>query len=106
MSGWTQDIPAHLTRPRDQGVIEAPRVEVGHGASSWERSGRDGIIPRAIRAGGAALRRDAEVTVPAHVVIQCAPSAPAGPLARVTLPEWTQDESYAAQWARKRRDGK
>ena len=86
MSGWTQDIPAHLSRPRDQGVIDAPRVTVDSGP---------------IKAGGGRLHVDATVTVPDGVVIQCAPAAPVGPLQHVKPGAW-DGESFGVEWRRLR----
>ena len=100
MSGWTKDIPAHLSRPRDQGVIDAPRVEVDSGPSSWARSGKDGVFSAPIKAGGTRLHSDAAVTVPDGVVIQCAPAAPTGPLANVKLAPHPEDGYYMAEYRR------
>ena len=101
MSGWTPEIPAHLSRPRDQGVIDAPRVQVDSGPSSWARSGKDGVFSAPIKAGGNRLHSDAAVTVPDGMVIQCAPAAPAGPLQNVTPVAW-DGESFGAEWRRLR----
>jgi hypothetical protein len=101
VSGWTNDIPAHLSRPRDQGVIDAPRVQVDSGPSSWENSGKHGVFSAPIKAGGTRLHVDAAVTVPDGVVIQCAPAAPAGLLANVKPVAW-DGESFGAEWRRLR----
>ena len=99
MSGWTNDIPAHLSRPRDQGAINAPRVQVDSGPSSWANSGKHGVFSAPIKAGGNRLHIDAAVTVPDGVVIQCAPAAPVGPLQHVKPGAW-DGESFGAEWRR------
>lgn len=98
-----RDTTPRITAPRDQQIVELPRVHVGPGASSWERCSASGTLPARTAGYGAGrrLHDDATVTVPPGLVITVCPSMAdraAARLAAIGQPLVGEPSTYVADW--------